>query len=183
MEIGTKPMNMGWKFVIGFSIFTAIIYTLLLWVFNSLSNNIDYTIPEMLVQGAIFGLIFAIGFPFIMKKLGKRMTNSNRPQITPELGSDEQVEIEGPANMFRGIEGVGGKLFFTNKNVIFKSHKINIQTGQTTIDYADINTIQKLKTMRFIENKMRIETKDGKTHDFVVNERDLWVEKLKERMS
>ena len=38
----------------------------------------------------------------------------------------ENIEIEGPANLFRGMEGVGGKLFLTNKKVAFKSHKINI---------------------------------------------------------
>ena len=183
MEIGNKSMHMGWKFIIGYAVFTGVLYTLILWMFNSLSNVIDYSLTEILVQGAIFGLIFALIFPFVLNKLGKRLSNSEKYKIIPELDNDEHIEIYGPANIFRGIEGVGGKLFLTNKNVIFKSHKINIQTGQTKMDYADIHTIHKLKTLGFIENKMRIETKDGKTHDFVVNERDLWVEKLEERMS
>jgi len=36
------------------------------------------------------------------------------------------------------MEGVGGKLFLTNKKLIFKSHKINVQKGQTSIEYHNI---------------------------------------------
>ena len=31
--------------------------------------------------------------------------------IKPELTQDENVEIEGPANLFRGMEGVGENCF------------------------------------------------------------------------
>ncbi len=182
MEIGNKPMKMGWKFGIGYAFFTAILYTLILWVFNSLSNNIDYSVSEMLVQGALFGIIFALVFPLVMNKLGKKLSNSDTLKIIPELESDEEIEIYGPANMFRGIEGVGGKLFLTNKHMIFKSHKINIQTGQTAIDYNNIKEIETLKTLNLINNRLKIITVDDKSHVFVVNERDLWLKHLKERI-
>lgn len=183
MEIGNKPMKMGWKFGIGYALFTAIIYTLILWAFNSLSNNIDYSVSEMLVQGALFGIIFAVVFPLVMNKLGKRLSNSDTLNIMPNLETDEQVEIKGPANMFRGIEGVGGKLFLTNKHMIFKSHKINIQTGQISIDYNDITGIETLKTLNLFNNRLRITTVDDKSHVFVVNERDLWLKHLQERVN
>lgn len=182
MEIGNKPLKMGWKFGIGYAFFTAILYTLILWIFNSLSNNIDYSVSEMLVQGALFGIIFALVFPLVMNKLGKKLSNSDTLNIIPELESDEEIEIHGPANMFRGIEGVGGKLFLTNKHMIFKSHKINIQTGQTAIDYNDIKGIETLKTLNLINNRLKINTVDDKSHVFVVNERDLWLKHLQERI-
>ncbi|MBO6606104.1 GRAM domain-containing protein [Psychroserpens sp.] len=182
MEIGNKPLKMGWKYGIGFALFSAIIYTLLLLFFNSVSNNIDYSVSEMLIQGAIFGLLFVIIFPLVMKLFGKKLSNSDTLKIIPVLESDEEIEIHGPANMFRGIEGVGGKLFLTNKNIIFKSHKINIQTGQTAFDYNDIKGIETLKTLNLINNRLRITTVDDNSHVFVVNERDLWLKHLQERI-
>ena len=79
------------------------------------------------------------------------------------------------------MEGVGGKMFLTNKKVVFKSHKINIQKGQTDILYEDITEIIKRKTAKLIDNGIRIKTNDGNEFDFVVNEREKWIEKLNEK--
>ena len=62
--------------------------------------------------------------------------------------------------------------------MIFKSHKINIQKGQTDIEYSTIKEIVKRKTAKLIDNGIRIITDDGKEFDFVVNERDLWFDKI-----
>ncbi len=62
------------------------------------------------------------------------------------------------------------------------SHKMNIQKGHTEIEYPNVKEIIKRRSALIIDNGIRIITNDGKKLDFVVNERDLWVEKLQERI-
>ena len=50
--------------------------------------------------------------------------------------------------------------------------------GETKIPYSNILEIEKRKTGGLIDNGIRIKTKDEKTFDFVVNEREVWLEKL-----
>jgi hypothetical protein len=182
MEIGNKMIKMSWKYRIIFAIGTAILYTFLLWTFDYFSNEKLYSINSLIFQGVFFGIFFGIGFPYINEKLAGKFSKKMGIKINPELELNEEIEIEGPANLFRGIEGVGGKIFLTNKKLIFKSHKINIQKGQTDIEYSTIKEIAKRKTAKLIDNGIRIITDNGKEFNFVVNERDLWFEKISERI-
>tara|TARA_Y100000815_G_scaffold150927_1_gene136978 strand:- start:24 stop:605 length:582 start_codon:yes stop_codon:yes gene_type:complete len=183
MEIGSKMIKMSWKYRIIFAIGTAILYTLLLWTFDYFSNEKLYSLNSLIFQGVFFGIFFGIGFPYINEKLAGKFSNKMGIKIKPKLELNEEIEIEGSANLFRGIEGIGGKIFLTNKKLIFKSHKINIQKGQTDIEYSTIKEIVKRKTAKLIDNGIRIITDDGKEFDFVVNERDLWFEKITERLN
>ncbi|WP_298903439.1 GRAM domain-containing protein [uncultured Psychroserpens sp.] len=171
---------MSLKFRILFAVGTAILYSILLWTFDYFSDEDIYTSNSIIFQGVVFGIIFGIGFPYINEKLAGRFSNTMGAAIKPELEPDEIIEIEGPANVFRGIGGVGGKLFLTNKKMIFKSHKLNIRKEQTTIAYQNIKTIIKGKTAKIIDNKIKIVTLDNKVFNFVVNERDLWFESIAE---
>ena len=181
MEIGTKMIKISWKHRILFAIGSATLYTFLLWTFDYFSNETLYSLKSLIFQGVFFGIFFGIGFPYLSEKLAGKL--SKKVTIKPELELDEQIEVEGPANLFRGIESVGGKIFLTNKKLIFKSHKINIQKGQTNIKYPEINKIIKRKTAKLINNGIRIITFDEKEFDFVVNERDLWFKKINERIN
>lgn len=176
-------IKMSWKYRIIFAIGTAIIYTFLLWTFDYFSDEKLYSINSLIFQGVFFGIFFGIGFPYINEKLAGKFSKKMGIKINPKLELNEEIEIEGPANLFRGIEGVGGKIFLTNKKLIFKSHKINIQKGQTDIEYQNIKEVAKRKTAKLINNGIRIITQRGMEYDFVVNERDLWFEKITERMN
>mgnify|MGYP000515953451 CR=1 FL=1 len=183
MEIGTKLIKPSLKFRILFAIGTAIMYSLILCLFDYFSEEKLYSINSLLFQVVFFGIFFGIGFPYINEKLAGKFSNKVGINIKPELDAEEKIEIEGPANLFRGMEGVGGKMFLTNKKVVFKSHKINIQKGQTDILYENITEILKRKTAKLIDNGIRIKTKDGNQFDFVVNERENWIEKLNEKIT
>ena len=50
-----------------------------------------------------------------------------------ELNPNESVTKSGAANLQRGAETVGGKLFLTNERLIFEAHALNIQTGVTIV--------------------------------------------------
>ena len=182
MGIGTKLIKPSLKFRILFAIGTAIMFSFILWLFDYFSDEKLYSINSLLFQGIFFGIFFGIGFPYINEKLAGKFSNKIGIKIKSELDAEEKIEIEGPANLFRGMEGVGGKIFLTDKKLVFKSHKINVQKGQTNIEYKNIKEIIRRKTAKIIDNGFRIITNDNKEFDFVVNERDLWFEKINERI-
>lgn len=175
--------KLNWKQRLVSGLLTGFLYVGVLMLFDYFSVEKLYSLNNLIFQGIFFGVFMGIGFPYVMEKYGPRITSKMGKNIQPELSTGESVEIEGPANLFREMEGVGGKLFLTNKNMIFKSHKLNIQTGQTDIPYENILEIVKRKTAKIIDNGIRIKTKDGKEYDFVVNERDYWMEKINEKIN
>ncbi len=86
------------------------------------------------------------------------------------------------ANYFRGIESVGGKIYFDETGLVFKSHSLNIQTGQTRIDYSQIAEVKKRNTLGIIPNGMSIITKDNKIHKFVIYNRSNVIKFLLEKI-
>ncbi len=167
-------VNRNWKFRIVSAIIAGLLFVGILCLVDYLFNGKFQSFNSYLFQGVFFGIFTKILFPYVAEKLGKN--------IKPELQENEKVEIESSANLFRGKEGVGGKIFLTNKKVIFKSHKINIQKGQIEIEYKDIIEVIERKTARLINNGIQIKTKDGKEYNFVVNEREKYIEKLNEKI-
>lgn len=99
------------------------------------------------------------------------------------LAPDETVVKEGPANMQRGIEAVGGRLALTTRRLVFESHAFNVQTGVTIVDRADIAGVRGVWT-KFLNliplapNSIAVSTRDGQEHRFVVFGRAAWLEAL-----
>ncbi len=85
------------------------------------------------------------------------------------------------ANYFRGSEAVGGKIYFDDVGLTFKSHKFNIQKGQTRIEYNQIQSVNKRNTLGIVPNGILIFTKDGTEHRFVVNNREKVIEFLRDK--
>lgn len=87
------------------------------------------------------------------------------------------------ANLIKGMEAVGGKIFFEEEAMTFKSHSLNIQNGDTTIFYSNITAVKKANSLGFIPNRMIVITKNGTENKFVVNKRNKLVDFLEERIS
>lgn len=183
MEIETETIKLNWKFRIASAILTGLLYVGILCLLDYLFNANLQSLNIYLFQGIFFGIFMGIGFPYIMQKFGTKITSKLGKNVFRELTQDENIEIEGSANLFRGIEGVGGRLFLTNKKMIFKSHKLNIQKGDTEILYENITELLKRKTAKLVDNGIRVKSIDGKEFDFVVNNREKWIEKLDEKIS
>jgi hypothetical protein len=181
MEIGTEIPTLSTKQKIISSILPAILYGGLDFLFDYLMNGEVKYFYSHVLQGVCFGAFVGFGFPYLTGKFEPRYVASIGKSIKPDLAENEQIEVEGPANLFRGIEGVGGKLFLTNERLIFKSHKLNIQNGQTDIDYKHIAEVSGRKTANLNDNGIRIKTTDRKEYDFVVGDRDLWIERINEK--
>ena len=114
----------------------------------------------------------------------KSITNFFSKNTDTITSDQEEIIAGGPVNLFRGIGAVGGKLFLTKEGLVFSSHKFNIQRGQTKILYSAIEKLEPFnysKIMKF-ENGLKVHTKEGKTFKFVVNEREVWIKNIEERL-
>ncbi len=84
----------------------------------------------------------------------------------------EKLIMEVNANLFRGIESVGGKLKITDKRLHFRSHSFNIQTGETEIPLSEIAQVIKVNTLGVVPNGLLVKLKRGKNYQFVVSQRN-----------
>lgn len=92
--------------------------------------------------------------------------NEGEP-VPDETGKKDYRGKTIPANYYRGLEAVGGKLAFDDRGMTFRSHALNIQTGETRIEYKDILNAQ----TRGLLTEISVYTKDGAEHRFVVYHR------------
>ncbi len=157
------------------AIFAGIVFGITMYLFDLALGEVKNLVVYLL-EGIFYGGFMGVLLFYFSKRVKK---------VNLDLEEDEQIEFKGNANLFRGIEGVVGRLFLTNKNVVFKSHKFNIQKGQTNIKLNDISEILK-KKRRFLSimgHGIKIKTKDGQNFHFITTNQDVWVEKLNEKIN
>lgn len=183
MKIGNTFPKIPLRYRLWFAAGSGLLYTFLLWLMGQLLDDFQHTPEKLIFQGVFFGLFFGLGFPSLFFRFGKHFAKRAGENIKADLEHGELIEAEGPANLFRGLEAVGGKLFLTNSRLIFKSHRMNIQTGQTSIHYNNIQTMVPGKSMKWLDNRLKIITGTGKPYDFVLHERDRWIEVLEEMIA
>jgi hypothetical protein len=98
--------------------------------------------------------------------------------VTDPIGPEEPVLHEGLANHFRGIEGVGGKLFLTDRRLRFVSHRLNVQVHDTSWPLSTIVRAEATRTLGVIPNGLVVWLADGRRERFVVHGRDRWTEAI-----
>ena len=91
---------------------------------------------------------------------------------------ETEIIHSGPANYFRGIESVGGKLFLYKDRLHFESHGMAIQAAPHTIYLADIQQVEKKNSLGIIPNQILVRLTNGKSDKFVVQKREVWLEKI-----
>ncbi len=101
---------------------------------------------------------------------------------TPLLPGETPIK-DGAANMQRGIETVGGRLYLTSQRLVFESHAFNIQTGVTTIALTSITGARKcwtkfLNLVPLVPNSVAVTTSEGNEHRFVVFGRQAWLDAI-----
>ncbi len=96
-----------------------------------------------------------------------------------ELREREKLIRKRGANLQKGIETVGSKLYLTNQRLVFEAHAINFQRGTTEIELPDIRSSEKCWT-KFLgcipiwPNSLAVHTETGREYRFVTFERDAW---------
>lgn len=101
------------------------------------------------------------------------------------LRYDEKPVRDAGANLQRGIEAVGGRLYLTSERLIFESHRFNVQTGATVIRLNEIEGVWKCWTRLFgliplVPNSLAVATERGKIYRFVISDRDAWMRIIRE---
>ncbi len=97
--------------------------------------------------------------------------------VSINLTANENLLRESRATHWKGFEGVGGKLFLTNRRVYFKSHFFNIQTHEQSISLQDIVKLE-AKHSDFFSSKLSIILKDGSKEVFYIPKRKQWVKQI-----
>lgn len=96
-----------------------------------------------------------------------------------KLNPNEKLLREGAANLQRGAETVGGKLFLTDQRLFFQSHSINFQTGSTEIPLTQVRSTRLcwtkfLNLIPVFPNSLAVETSSGVEYRFVLFGRKAW---------
>ena len=165
-----QSFKAGLNFGIGMTVF--FILQNLLMNENQTTNQVIKSIAIGLLSGVVAGVLFGLVIGIFLRS--KLLKNSTKVDIDP----GENVLLESPANHFKGIEAVGGKLYLTNKRIIFKSHKLNIQVHQLSIKLEDIKKFERYKTLGLVNNGLSLTTVNETTEKFVVNEIEEWTRQL-----
>lgn len=76
------------------------------------------------------------------------------------------------ANLWRGSESVGGHIYFYSDQMIFKSHALNIQRGDTAIHYKEITKIEFVSTLGIVPNGLKIYVNTNESYQFVLWKRE-----------
>ena len=149
------------------------------FILQDVLTNENLTSKEMLkfvVSGIIGGIVAGSLFGWLMGLFGRSKFIDRTTRIDTDPG--EEILFQTAANYFKGVEAVGGKLFLTNKRLIFKSHKLNIQNHQLSISLPDIESTGRYKTLGLVNNGLAITSKQNTTEKFVVDQVEEWLQHL-----
>jgi hypothetical protein len=103
--------------------------------------------------------------------------------MNTRLDRDEDIIMDGMANLQRGWEAVGGHLYLTNRRLIFEAHALNIQSQSTVVPLARIEKAEKCWSKIFgliplVPNSMLITTTDDVEFRFVAWGRQEWIDAI-----
>jgi hypothetical protein len=128
--------------------------------------------------GFLSGFAFACAIAAFLK-VSMTTTRLELDGRAAGFDADETVLHHGPANHFKGIEGVGGKLFLTNKRLRFRSHKINVQTHDESYPIETIASVEPSRSLGIVPNGLLVHLRDGRRERFVVSGRGDWVSSIR----
>lgn len=128
-----------------------------------------------LVAGVFAGLLFALATSFFASRVAK----ADQDDVgSPNSG--EALLRSGLTNHFKGVEGVGGKLFLTDRRLRFVSHKLNVQRHDESWALDEIASVEPTRTLGIVPNGMRVTLRSGQRERFVLYGRRAWVEAVRD---
>lgn len=104
---------------------------------------------------------------------------------TPLQPGESPVK-DGRANLMRGAEGVGGRLYLTDRRLVFESHALNIQRGPALVSLSDVAEVSKVWSKVFgvvplTPNGLAVTSRDGQEMRFVVSGRSGWLTAIEDQ--
>ena len=128
-----------------------------------------------LLAGVLFGAMMGA---FV--RIAERSNTFAPGAAAPTFAPGEHVVHQGLANHFKGIEGVGGKLYLTNQRLRFQSHTLNVQVHDESYPLDLITNVEPARTLGLIPNGLLVTLADGRRERFVVHHRKAWVSAIAE---
>ena len=104
----------------------------------------------------------------------KKRLARNPPEVP-----GEHVIFRSPANHLRVAEGVGGWLIMTDDRLLFRPHKLNVQTEDWSVPLAEVARLEPRSTAWVIPNGIRVVSERGEER-FVVDDRARWVDEFRQ---
>jgi hypothetical protein len=151
------------------TVFAGMPFGLLMGLFFTFRSVNAFAVgPSGLLLGLAAGLSFGLLTATFVAWQRSRFTDED-----PCL-EGEQLLKQGPANHFRGPEGVGGWLYLTDQRLLFRSHPFNVQNHEVSIPLDEIVEVRVCRTAWIIPNGLRVVTTQ-KAERFVVEGRRSWV--------
>lgn len=100
-----------------------------------------------------------------------------------KLLDGEKIIKEGKANKTNLVNAQGGKLYLTNKRLVFVGHGKNIGEGTMAINLPDVLTFGKASTLTIfcpipIPNAIKVVLSNGKKVKFTVYGRKKWLQEI-----
>lgn len=124
--------------------------------------------------GAACGLVYGLIMGSFMANKAKEFAPMREAYI-----AQQRLFYDGPTNHMMGKEGVGGWMFLLNDTLYFKSHQQNVQVHELQIPLVNIRRVE--CTKRGIYNTgLDVELLDGTVEKYVVNDREVWAQKINE---
>ena len=101
------------------------------------------------------------------------------------LEPGEAVLKAGRANLQHGGETSGGRLFLTNRRLIFEAHIFNVQRGGDQIQLGQISEMRPAWTRLFgiiplAPSTVCVRTDGGAEHNLVCRRRSAWMEAIRD---
>ena len=98
------------------------------------------------------------------------------------LEPNEVITRSSWANLFRGWEGVGGRLYLTDRRLVFESHAINFQTGTNELPVCEIAGAKKCWSkflgVPLAPTSVVVAMKSGEEFQFVLYFRQTWIDAI-----
>ena len=132
-----------------------------------------HNIFTALATGIAGGVLVAILNSLVLYKYG--VPRYVLDAVAVDLDTDETIKFQTAANYTSQQEPLSGKLFLTNKRLIFKSHKHDKNIQEFSIELPDITAADKFKTLKLFENGLYIHTTPGVTYKFIVDRLNQWL--------
>ena len=150
---------------------TGICFGFLMGIFYVYEKGMVWGIRAGICSGFLFGLVMAV---FARSQENKALTS-------PPLLSDERLLREGSAHHVLRTKGLIGRLYLTDKRLLFEAFPSNKEVHEVSIPVHEISEAFAIKSYGFVRNKVRVANTDGSTETFLTDDVNGWIEEINER--
>lgn len=118
------------------------------------------------IHGIIIAIIVSLLFGFLF---ANRLIAYTSALASTNINNATQTQVV--ANLWRGVESVGGKMTITKEAITFEPHNDNIQLSTVTIPIRTIQQVKKRNSLFVIPNGLTVYTANDQ-YKFVLWNRD-----------